>query len=398
MLTDSMQVIGQLHPIIVRPHQDQHLLVAGRHRYEAALRLQWDTIKASVVSDMDADKALLAEIDENLIRADLSPAEQAAHLAERERLYVGARHGGSRSGAGRPPSTDSNYADPQEANRRKSSGQNVHLNYSFAKDTAEKTGNARRTIDRGIRRGKHIPNVSDLVGTSLDQGNELDALARMEAAFPDAARALRERAVSGEKVSAKTELKKVRRSGREAELAERTMQASEGTGGQLYGVIYADPPWRFKPYSVETGMDRAADNHYPTMTVDDIADIKPPAAPDCALFLWTTSPFLEHALRIMVQWGFQYKTTYYWCKPGPGTGYWSQMDQVETLLVGTRGSVPAPAPGTQPPQYHVTGRQAHSSKPDHFADMIAIMFPTTPKLEMFARRRRDGWTTHGNEL
>jgi hypothetical protein len=30
------------------------------------------------------------------------------------------------------------------------------------------------------------------------------------------------------------------------------------------GVILADPPWRFEPWSRETGMDRSADNHYPT--------------------------------------------------------------------------------------------------------------------------------------
>jgi hypothetical protein len=32
-----------------------------------------------------------------------------------------------------------------------------------------------------------------------------------------------------------------------------------------FGVIYADPPWRFEPYNRVTGMDRAADNHYPVM-------------------------------------------------------------------------------------------------------------------------------------
>ena len=35
-----------------------------------------------------------------------------------------------------------------------------------------------------------------------------------------------------------------------------------------YGVLYADPPWRFEPWSRETGMDRAADNHYPTMSFE----------------------------------------------------------------------------------------------------------------------------------
>jgi hypothetical protein len=37
-----------------------------------------------------------------------------------------------------------------------------------------------------------------------------------------------------------------------------------------YGLILADPPWRFEPYSRSSGMDRAADNHYPTMTLDEI--------------------------------------------------------------------------------------------------------------------------------
>ena len=31
-----------------------------------------------------------------------------------------------------------------------------------------------------------------------------------------------------------------------------------------YGVILADPPWRFEPFGRETGLDRSADNHYPT--------------------------------------------------------------------------------------------------------------------------------------
>jgi hypothetical protein len=62
-----------------------------------------------------------------------------------------------------------------------------------------------------------------------------------------------------------------------------------------YGVIYADPPWRFEPWSRVTGMDRAADNHYPTMTTADICALDVPsiAADDCALFLWATSPMVN---------------------------------------------------------------------------------------------------------
>ena len=58
-----------------------------------------------------------------------------------------------------------------------------------------------------------------------------------------------------------------------ADLSERIKAARKKLGILQYGVIYADPPWRFEPYSRETGMDAAADNHYPTMTTNDIASL-----------------------------------------------------------------------------------------------------------------------------
>jgi N6-adenosine-specific RNA methylase IME4 len=99
----------------------------------------------------------------------------------------------------------------------------------------------------------------------------------------------------------------------------------------------------------------------------------------------------------MTRRGFSYKSLYAWFKPGPGTGYWSQKDQLELLLVGTRGDVPAPAPGTQPPQVQTFPRERHSAKPQAFATMIEAMFPAVAKLEMFARASRVGWDTWGNE-
>ena len=70
-------------------------------------------------------------------------------------------------------------------------------------------------------------------------------------------------------------------------MAERTIAASDTLVREapLYGVIFADPPWRFEPYSRITGMDHAADNHYATMTTDEIKALPVPAAPDCVLFL-----------------------------------------------------------------------------------------------------------------
>ena len=113
-------------------------------------------------------------------------------------------------------------------------------------------------------------------------------------------------------------------------------------------MILADPEWRFEPYSRETGMDRSADNHYPTSTTDIIAErnVEAIAADDSVLFLWATVPLLRDAIFVMECWGFDYKSHAVWDKIHIGTGYWFR-NRHELLLVGTKGNIPAPAIGDQ---------------------------------------------------
>jgi N6-adenosine-specific RNA methylase IME4 len=80
-----------------------------------------------------------------------------------------------------------------------------------------------------------------------------------------------------------------------------------------------------------------------------------------------------------------------------GTGYWFR-NKHELLLVGTRGDVPAPAPGTQFASVIEAAVGAHSAKPIAFAEMIEEMFPTLPALELFARSPREGWDVWWNEV
>jgi len=63
----------------------------------------------------------------------------------------------------------------------------------------------------------------------------------------------------------------------------------------LYDVIYADPPWTYQ----QKGVQGAAAKQYPLMTDDELCAMKIPAAKDCILYLWTTSPLLESGLRVM---------------------------------------------------------------------------------------------------
>lgn len=189
--------------------------------------------------------------------------------------------------------------------------------------------------------------------------------------------------------------KKQRRAERELELAEATACAAAVLGCKVYGVIYADPPWRYSnPPMGDLG--RANEQHYPTMAFEDICALPVPAADDSVLFLWGTIPMLPQALAVMAAWGFTYKSAIAWFKDKAGTGYWVR-GQCELLLIGTRGDVPAPAPGEQFPAVVEAPRGRHSEKPACFADMIARSFPHVSKIEMFARAERNGWDVWGNE-
>jgi len=204
-----------------------------------------------------------------------------------------------------------------------------------------------------------------------------------------------------------TDVKQTRREAREVTLG--TLQCS--MPAKRYGVILADPEWRFEPWSRSTGMDRAPDNHYPTSCTEVIAarDVPSIAAKDCVLFLWATAPMLPHALLVMSAWGFDYKSMTVWNKTrdgaghglrklAVGTGYWFRNAH-EMLLVGTRGDIPAPAPGTQWCSSIDAPIGPHSAKPEVFLEMIEQYFPTLPKIELNRRGpARPGWAAWGNEV
>jgi len=185
-----------------------------------------------------------------------------------------------------------------------------------------------------------------------------------------------------------------RRAAKESDLANRIVALPD----RRYGVILADPEWRFEPYSRETGMDRAADNHYSTSATGVIAarDVPGIAAKDCVLFLWATVPMLPDALQVMQAWGFTYKSHCCWVKDRIGTGYWFR-NKHELLLVGTRGDLPAPAPGTQWASTFDAPVGRHSEKPSNAYELIESYFPNLPKIELNARSKRAGWDVWGAE-
>ena len=166
-----------------------------------------------------------------------------------------------------------------------------------------------------------------------------------------------------------------------------------------YQVIYADPPWTFKTYSVR-GKGRSAEAHYDCMPHDAIKALPVDtwAAKPSALYLWSTVPHLEHALEVMKAWGFAYKSQFVWVKERIGTGYWAR-NRHELLLIGARGSNICPRfQGIPAVGSVIEGQQrAHSQKPDRAREIIETYHPDVPRLEMFARERAQGWDAWGTE-
>jgi N6-adenosine-specific RNA methylase IME4 len=176
-----------------------------------------------------------------------------------------------------------------------------------------------------------------------------------------------------------------------------------------YPLIYLDPPWVFNVYS-EKGLERTPDQHYPTLTDDEIINFKlfgktipEIAADDAVMLMWCTSSNIDRALAIMQAWKFTYKSQAVWIKLGPDGKPISGLGLVfrnvhEVLLYGTRGAMPGPQ--YQPPSAFLLPRGSHSAKPPEIRAEIERMYPdfdAETRAEVFARETVEGWTAYGFE-
>ncbi len=173
-----------------------------------------------------------------------------------------------------------------------------------------------------------------------------------------------------------------------------------------YGVIVADPPWRYG----NSGCRGAAENHYPTMAASEIQSLPVSgiAKPDSILFLWATWPLMPEALAVVEAWGFTYVSGFPWIKivgdptgnlfgsieykPRYGVGFWVRGCS-ELVLICRRGNVSPPEGG------HIgllSENFRHSRKPSSLY-ALAEQFHG-PYLELFARKARSGWDAFGNEV
>lgn len=166
----------------------------------------------------------------------------------------------------------------------------------------------------------------------------------------------------------------------------------------IFGLVYADPPWK---YSFSKSRSRRVENHYETMSLQEIKDlpVKDIAAVNSVLYLWATAPKLPQALEVLSAWGFDYKSHIVWDKVNIGMGYWAR-GRHELLLIGTKkkGRISPPLPGDRIPSIITSKRTRHSKKPDCVYDYLEKAHPDLNKIELFARNKREGWISWGLEV
>ncbi len=164
-----------------------------------------------------------------------------------------------------------------------------------------------------------------------------------------------------------------------------------------FRVLYADPPWLYGDKLIE-GYG-AAEHHYPPMSVAELCamPVSERAAADAALFLWVTSPMLAQCWPVIEAWGFRYVASFVWDKVRHNYGHYNSVRH-EFLLVCVRGSCLPETKELIDSVQSIERSARHSEKPEEFRRIIETMYPTGPKLELFARKAAPGWTAWGDEM
>jgi N6-adenosine-specific RNA methylase IME4 len=184
-----------------------------------------------------------------------------------------------------------------------------------------------------------------------------------------------------------------------------------------YATIVADPPWDYKtPGQIgktlehRPNRDLGLSKHgagsvarYGSMSMRDLMalHVEQHAQENAHLYLWTTNTFMEQAHTLARAWGFDPKTIITWTKtraadgqPSMKMGYYFR-GATEHCLFAVRGSLRLQGPAR--PTAILSPRLPHSVKPEAFYCLVEEQSPG-PRLELFARRRRDGWHAWGDEV
>ena len=172
-----------------------------------------------------------------------------------------------------------------------------------------------------------------------------------------------------------------------------------------FGTILADPPWEFQNSTGKVAPKHKRLKRYETMNLEEIKlmPVSRLSANKSHLYLWVPNAFIKEGIEVMEEWGFKYKTNIVWHKirkdggpDGRGVGFYFR-NTTELVLFGVKGTkVRTLKPGRTQVNIIRTRKREHSRKPDELYKIIEKC-SWGPFLELFARGKRKGWTSWGDQ-
>ena len=351
----------------------QGILLDGYHRYKIAQEhgLEYKTVEVEL-PDRDAAKEWI--LVNQLGRRNLTEQEASYY---RGKLYSARKqsHGGD----------------------RKSSCQNVNL-IGTAEELGSQYGVSERTIIRDEQFSKAVDKVANEIGEEAKQAillgkagipkERVEQLIEIKQVAPEFIEPVLKGEITLSKAIQETKRKQVIEKLNNIE----TKEVKELEG--IYDVVVIDPPWPIEKIERDIAPNQVKLD-YPTMTIDEIKELKIPCADNCHVWLWTTQKYLPAAFEILELWNLKYVCTFVWHKPGGFQPFGLPQYNCEFALYARRGN----------PQFidfrdfklcFEAPRTAHSEKPDLFYDLIKRV-TAGRRLDMFNRRKIEGFETWGKE-
>jgi N6-adenosine-specific RNA methylase IME4/ParB-like chromosome segregation protein Spo0J len=354
---------GQLEPIIVITTGKEDLILDGRNRYEACRRAEVEPYLLTWDQELDPTASPTAFVlSKNLHRRHLNESQRGLIGAEAEPLFAAEAKkrmsaGGKAKGKGAPRGAPLEPPEPPQSAKKPARASEA---------AAKAVGASPRSVERAKSVLKKRPELRDQIR------------------------------------AAKITLKQAEKAIRKEEQIKNVLEYRPPVG--TYAVIVADVPWEYEDQLDGSDQVRGGTG-YPTMPLEEILKIKPPAAPDCALWFWTTNAFLIDgiAAHVVKVWGFEAKALYTWRKVDKngndrlGSGHYGR-NVTEHVILAVRGKPVIDGSG-QPNIFDAPRTSRHSEKPDRAFEIAEKVTPCAPeaRIELFAVEERKGWVTSGSE-
>ena len=365
------------------------MVLDGRNRYTAC-GLKGLGVRTEVFEGTDRE-ALAWVISKNLKRRHLTESQRAMVAAKLATLRLGDNQHTVQPapiGAAAPDLLGEAPAEPAAIVSQPEAAEMMSVGRRSVQRAAVVQDKASPELRAAVEQGRVAVSTAADIAETTPQAEQTQIAAMSEADILAKAK----------------EIRKDKNDKRRAERSEDIRRKAEASTalptGRKFPLIYMDPPTKYNAGD----SDRSTENHYPTMTEEEIAalPISDLALDQAVLLVWTTVPWLLKTLRMIERWGFDYQSCAVWDKEAIGLGFWWR-NQHEILIGASRGKPAMPENGSvMGPSLYREKRGRHSAKPEYFRAMIDAVpeWKDWPKVELFPRI--DGpmpglWHAWGNE-